>query len=37
LKLKLFIEHIASEFTRVPPWDAALIERGLLSPDLIDT
>jgi len=36
LKLKLFIEHIASEFTRVPPWDAVLIERGLLPPDLIE-
>lgn len=36
LKLRLFIEHITSEFTRVPPWDAALIERGLLSGDLIE-
>jgi DNA-binding transcriptional LysR family regulator len=36
LKLKLFIEHIASEFTRVPPWDAVLIERGLMPPDLIE-
>ena len=34
-KLKLFIEHIAAAFGRVPPWDAALIERGLLPADLV--
>lgn len=35
-KLKLFIEHIAEAFTPTPPWDAALIERGLLSRELIE-
>jgi len=35
-KLKLFIEHIATAFGRVPPWDAALIERGLLPADLVE-
>jgi len=34
-KLKLFIEHIAAAFTPVPPWDARMIERGLLPPTLI--
>ncbi|MBT2321322.1 LysR family transcriptional regulator [Variovorax paradoxus] len=34
-KLKLFIEHITAAFTRVPPWDAAMIERGLLPETLI--
>jgi DNA-binding transcriptional LysR family regulator len=34
-KLRLFIEHITAAFARVPPWDAAMIERGLLPPDLI--
>lgn len=29
-KLKLFIGHIANAFGPVPPWDAALLERGLL-------
>jgi DNA-binding transcriptional LysR family regulator len=31
-KLKLFIEHIAAAFSRVAPWDARLIERGMLPP-----
>ncbi|MGV3572402.1 MAG: LysR family transcriptional regulator [Ramlibacter sp.] len=35
-KLKLFIEHITAAFARVPPWDAALIERGLLPADFIE-
>ena len=35
-KLKLFIESIAAEFTREPPWDAALIDRGLLPARLIE-
>lgn len=35
-KLKLFIEHIAAEFSRVPPWDAALIERKLMLAGLIE-
>lgn len=34
-KLKLFIEHITAAFTRVAPWDAAMVERGLLPADLI--
>jgi DNA-binding transcriptional LysR family regulator len=29
-KLKLFIEHIAAAFTPVPPWDAALVARGMI-------
>jgi len=35
-KLRLFIEHMATQFTRVPPWDAALIERGLFPETLIE-
>lgn len=35
-KLKLFVEHISAAFARVPPWDAALIERGLLPEALIE-
>jgi DNA-binding transcriptional LysR family regulator len=35
-KLKLFIEHIAAEFTRVPPWDAALIDKGLIPEKLVE-
>jgi DNA-binding transcriptional LysR family regulator len=34
-KLSIFIEHIAAAFTRVPPWDRALIEQRLLPPDAI--
>ena len=34
-KLRLFIEHITAAFARVPPWDAAMIERGLLPAELI--
>jgi DNA-binding transcriptional LysR family regulator len=34
-KLKVFIEDIAQQFTSTPPWDAALIERGLLPRTLI--
>jgi DNA-binding transcriptional LysR family regulator len=36
-KLRLFIEHITNAFGRVPPWDAALIERGTLAAGLIET
>jgi DNA-binding transcriptional LysR family regulator len=36
LKLRLFIEHIATRFTRVPPWDATLIERGMIPAELIE-
>lgn len=35
-KLKLFMEHITSAFGRVPPWDAALIERGILPRELVE-
>ncbi|TFZ05531.1 LysR family transcriptional regulator [Ramlibacter henchirensis] len=35
-KLELFIEHIRSAFTRVPPWDAGLIDAGLLPEKLIE-
>ncbi len=35
-KLRLFIEHIGTEFTRDPPWDAALIEMGLIPAALIE-
>ncbi|HET8746339.1 MAG TPA: LysR family transcriptional regulator [Ramlibacter sp.] len=36
LKMKLFLEHITSAFARVPPWDAALIERGMLPAELYE-
>lgn len=36
LKLKLFVEHITTAFSRVPPWDAALIAKGLLPVELIE-
>lgn len=35
-KLKLFIEHLATAFGRVPPWDATLIERGFIPKKLVD-
>ena len=35
-KLKLFIEHIGNEFTHDPPWDAALIKKGLMPARLIE-
>ncbi len=35
-KLKLFIEHISAQFSRVPPWDAALIAKGLIPESLIE-
>ncbi len=34
-KLKLFIEHIVAAFARVPPWDAAMVDKGLLPAQLI--
>ena len=34
LKLKLFIDTLRKSFAGVPPWDAALIERGLLGAPL---
>ena len=36
LKLKLFLETLDHSFAGVPPWDQALIERGLLSPAIIE-
>jgi DNA-binding transcriptional LysR family regulator len=36
LKLKLFLDALVTEFAGTPPWDAALIERGLISGDLIE-
>jgi len=35
-KLRLFIEHIGNEFTHDPPWDSALIEKGLIPATLIE-
>jgi hypothetical protein len=35
-KLRLFIEHITAAFGRVPPWDAALIERDVLPHALVE-
>ena len=34
-KLRLFIEHIAAAFSRVPHWDASLIAQGLLPAEVI--
>ena len=36
LKLKLFLELLTASFTGVPPWDQALIERGLLGERIIE-
>ena len=36
LKMKLFLEMLTSSFSGVPPWDRALIERGLLPEGVID-
>ncbi len=36
LKLKLFLKALAASFSGVPPWDRALIERGLLPEKLIE-
>jgi DNA-binding transcriptional LysR family regulator len=36
LKLKLFLEVLTKSFSGVPPWDRALIERGLLSEQIIE-
>lgn len=35
-KLRLFIEHMSTEFKRLPPWDADLISRGLIPDGLIE-
>lgn len=34
-KLRLFIEHISTQFKRLPPWDAELIRLGLIRETLI--
>jgi DNA-binding transcriptional LysR family regulator len=36
LKLKLFLELLYGSFSDTPPWDRALIERGLLSDALTE-
>lgn len=36
LKLKLFLELLSVSFAGVPPWDLALIERGLLAERIIE-
>jgi len=36
LKLKLFLEVLTASFSALPPWDQALIERGLLSENIIE-
>jgi hypothetical protein len=36
LKLKLFLELLYASFAGIPPWDRALIERGLLQEALVE-
>jgi DNA-binding transcriptional LysR family regulator len=36
LKLKLFLEVLTASFSGVPPWDQALIDRGLLADGVIE-
>ena len=36
LKLKLFLDMLTGSFTSTPPWDEALIERGLLPRRVIE-
>jgi DNA-binding transcriptional LysR family regulator len=36
LKLKLFLEALVQSFPGTPPWDRALIERGLIDEGLIE-
>ena len=36
LKLKLFLEALNASFSGVPPWDQALIDRGLLPAAIIE-
>ena len=36
LKLKLFLETLEQSFSGVPPWDQALIERGLIPSTIIE-
>lgn len=34
-KLRLFIEHITNRFKRLPPWDAELINQGMIPETLV--
>jgi DNA-binding transcriptional LysR family regulator len=36
LKLKLFLDMVTGSFASTPPWDEALIERGLLQRRIIE-
>jgi hypothetical protein len=36
LKLRLFLESLASSFAGDPPWDQALIDRGLIPAKIIE-
>ena len=36
LKLKLFLESLVRSFTGTPPWDARLLEAGLLPDGLVE-
>jgi DNA-binding transcriptional LysR family regulator len=36
LKLKLFLQALTASFSGMPPWDQALIERGLLETELTE-
>jgi DNA-binding transcriptional LysR family regulator len=36
LKLKLFLEGLAQNFSGMPPWDDALIRAGLMAEDIIE-
>lgn len=36
LKLRLFLEALVASFAGTPPWDAALLERGLIPSELIE-
>lgn len=35
VKLRLFIDHLTGHFRRLPPWDAELIELGLINDMLV--
>lgn len=36
LKMRLFVDAVTSNFAGVPPWDAALIDAGLLPAEIIE-
>lgn len=36
LKLKLFLEMLIGSFSSTPPWDAGLIERGLIGSQVVE-